>query len=127
MSQEQENQEPLPEWQTREITARLDGSYVIINKGHPYHVPDAGEWAELWAEVHAYAQAHPGQVQQELPPPPPPEPSSEERILAQIAALEAGQTNRMIRGAALGNAEDVARLTAIETQIAALRAELAAL
>ena len=73
------------EWQAHEITGRLDGSYVIIRGGHPYHVPEEGEWAALWAEVHAYAQAHPEQVQQELPPPPP---TPEELLQAQIAEVQ---------------------------------------
>jgi hypothetical protein len=50
-----------------------------------------------------------------------------ERILAQIAALEADQTARMTRGAALGKPEDLARLGEIAAGIAALRAELAGL
>ena len=45
-------------------------------------------------------------------------------IQAQIVALEARQTPRMVRGAALGNPDDVARLQAIEAEITALRAQL---
>ena len=52
---------------------------------------------------------------------------AKEKILAAIAALEATQTQRMVRGAALGKPEDVARLAAIEAEIAALRAELVSL
>ena len=59
-----------------------------------------------------------------LQDPPPPEPL--EAILAGIRALEAQQTPRMLRGAALGNPDDTARLTEIEAQIAALRAQMQA-
>ena len=45
------------------IYTREDGSYVI-NKGL-YHVPNEGEWTELWAEVNAYAKEHPEAVQEE--------------------------------------------------------------
>jgi hypothetical protein len=48
-----------------------------------------------------------------------------ERIKAQMAALEAQQTPRMVRGAALGLAEDVERLGEIEAAIDKLRVELA--
>jgi len=50
-----------------------DGSYVIQRDGYPYHVPNEGEWAELWAQVHEYALANPDKVAPE-PPPPEPEP-----------------------------------------------------
>ena len=39
------------------IYTRLDGSFVINNG--LYHVPNEGEWSELWARVDAYAKAHP--------------------------------------------------------------------
>ena len=48
----------------------------------------------------------------------------EERVYADIATLESKQTPRMVRGAALGNAEDVERLAALENQIKELRAQL---
>ena len=51
-------------------------------------------------------------------------PTSAELIKAQIAVLEARQTDRMVRGAALGIAEDKAMLQAIEDEISALRNEL---
>lgn len=56
------------------IYIRPDGSYVI-NQGL-YHVPNEGEWADLWAEVDAYAKEHPEVVQTE---PTPPEPTPEEQ------------------------------------------------
>ena len=56
-----------------EIIERKDGSYVI-NRGL-FHVPNEGEWADLWTQVDAYAKDHPRNVK--------PEPSPEE-----LAALE---------------------------------------
>jgi hypothetical protein len=62
-----------PEWQSHPITRRPDGSYVVIHGGNPYHVPNEGEWADLWAAVHAYAMTHPDAVTDEPVPPPPTE------------------------------------------------------
>lgn len=60
------------------IYLRPDGSYVIDNG--LFHVPNEGEYAELWKQVNEYAQAHPEVVEEE---PQPPEPTQEE-IEAQI-------------------------------------------
>lgn len=48
-----------------------DDSYVITKNGLPYHVPNEGEYAEEWAEVRAYAEAHPEMVTAEEPYVPP--------------------------------------------------------
>lgn len=48
-----------------------DDSYVITKNGLPYHVPNEGEYAEEWAEVRAYAEAHPEMVTEEEPYVPP--------------------------------------------------------
>jgi hypothetical protein len=45
------------------IYVREDGSYVI-NRGL-YHVPNEGDWAELWKEVNTYAKEHPELIQAE--------------------------------------------------------------
>lgn len=50
------------------ILSRSDGSYLIDRNGFPCHVPNDGEFAELWQEVHAYALAHPEEVTEEPPP-----------------------------------------------------------
>ena len=62
------------------VYVRHDGSYVVNNG--LYHVPSAGEWADLWAQVDAYVKEHPEVVQAE---PTPPEPTPEEQA-AQILA-----------------------------------------
>lgn len=49
------------------IYTRPDGSYVIDNG--MYHVPNEGEYTDLWAQVHAYAQEHPEVVTSELSEP----------------------------------------------------------
>ena len=57
----------------RNIMKRADDSYVIEYNGFPYHVPNEGEFAELWREVHACALARPdevtGEPEEELKPP----------------------------------------------------------
>ena len=60
------------------IIVREDGSYVI-NEGM-YHVPNEGEFVELWAQVDAYAKANLDKVTQEIEPEPEPEhvPTQEE-------------------------------------------------
>ena len=44
------------------IVSRPDGSYVIDFNGNPYHVPNSGEFSELWARVNAYALDNPEEV-----------------------------------------------------------------
>ena len=66
------------------IYTRPDGSY-IVNKGL-YHVPNEGEWADLWEQVDAYAKEHPEVVQAE---PTPPEPTAEELAAQALAEAKA--------------------------------------
>ena len=63
------------------ITRRRDGSYVVGKCGMPYHIPRS--WPE-WAEVEAYAQAHPGEVSEEQAPA---EPTLAERKAAKRAEI----------------------------------------
>lgn len=65
------------------IYTREDGSYVV-NQGL-YHVPNEGEWIELYSQIEQYAVEHPEVVQKE---PTPPEPTQEE----QKAALQSQYT-----------------------------------
>ena len=53
------------------IHRTFDDSYVITKNSMSYHVPNEGEFAEEWAEVRAYAEAHPECVVVEQPYVPP--------------------------------------------------------
>ena len=44
------------------LTRNFDGSYTFVKNGYPYNCPNMGEWLEEYAQVHAYAQAHPDEV-----------------------------------------------------------------
>lgn len=78
-------------WQHSPITRRADGSYVIAYAGYPeYHVPNDDEFATLWAEVDAWAQAHPEQVTDEPAPPVP----TEEELLARAKAIKTAEFDR---------------------------------
>lgn len=50
-----------------------DNSYVVMRNGLPCHVPDSGEFADFFAQLDAYARAHPEVVQVEYPYVPTPE------------------------------------------------------
>ena len=63
------------------IKRTADNSYVIDKNGLPYHVPNEGEFADEWAEINAYAEAHPDEVTLEYPPEPY-EPTFEELMFA---------------------------------------------
>ena len=87
------------DWQSFPVTRRVDGSYVIVYNGLPYHVPDSGKWRDLWAEVDAWAQAHPEQVTDEPAPPVP----TEEELLEQaktkkIAVIDAQTSSAITAG-----------------------------
>ena len=75
----------MSDWRDFPITTRQDGSFVVTRDGFPCHVPDTGEWAGLYAQVSAYAAAHPGQVTPEAPPPPP---TTEELIRRYTARVQ---------------------------------------
>ena len=68
------------------IKRTIDNSYVIEKNGLPYHVPNEGKFTEEWAEVDAYAQAHPDEVTLEYPPEPI-EPTFEELVAAKRAEI----------------------------------------
>lgn len=72
------------------IRRTLDNSYVIND--NTYHVPNMGEWVDQWADVHAYALAHPECVTDELPPPPPTE---DELRQAQAERVRAERDRRL--------------------------------
>ena len=77
------------------ILSRSDGSYVIDRDGWPCHVPNDGEFAELWREVNAYALDHPEEVTEEAPPPPP---SLEEIREQTLRRLQAETRARILSG-----------------------------
>lgn len=66
------------------IVRRQDGSYVITRNGMPYHVPNEGEYAELWVQVDAFAKAHLDEVSDA---PEDPEPTLDEARASAKAAL----------------------------------------
>jgi len=114
------------DWQEHAITARLDGSYVIMKGGMPYHVPNKGEWAGLHAEVAAFAAENPGQVAPENAPTP--EDLAAQRadeIRARLTELDLASI-RPLRALADGSAtdEDRLRIAALDAEAAALREEL---
>ena len=49
------------------IKRTTDNSYVIEKNGLPFHVPNEGKFADEWAEINAYAEAHPEEVILEEP------------------------------------------------------------
>ena len=61
----------------------IDNSYVIVKNGMPYHVPNEGEFVDEWAEVNAYAEAHPEEVELEYPY----EPTFEELVVAKRSGI----------------------------------------
>ena len=74
-------------WQSFPITRRADGSYVITNNGLPYHVPNSDGFTALWAEVDAWAQAHPDQITDEPAP-------TEAELLARAKTLKTSEFDR---------------------------------
>lgn len=71
------------------IHRTVDDSYVITKNGLPCHVyPYAKEFAALWDEVFAYAEAHPECVTEEQPYVPP-VPTLEEVKAAKLSEINA--------------------------------------
>ena len=88
-------------WKTSPVIRRVDGSYVIAYAGYPeYHVPNKDEFTVLWAEIDAYAQAHPEQVIDEPAPLQPTEAELLERAktskLAEINAAYEAATSALV-------------------------------
>ena len=58
----------MKDWNKDKITHRVvDNSYVVFINKLPYHVPNKGEWADLWTQVDEYTKAHPEVVTEEHP------------------------------------------------------------
>ena len=49
------------------LIKNIDGSYTFIKNRMPYNCPNFGEWVEEFAEVDAYAKAHPEEVTTQQP------------------------------------------------------------
>ena len=75
------------------IYKRHDGSYVI-NHGL-YHVPNEGEWADLWAQIDAYTKKHPEVVK---PEPGEPEPTLEEERTAALSRIDSATSAAILAG-----------------------------
>lgn len=73
------------------IYLREDGSYVV-DKGL-YHVPNEGDWVELWKQIDKYVEQHPDKVQ--------PEPTFEEqeakRAAEEFASLTPEEQNAFLQ------------------------------
>ena len=63
--------EDIVKMEYKNLTKNLDGSYTFDKNGLPYNCPNFGEWAEEYAQVHAYALDHPDEVTEQTPPPQP--------------------------------------------------------
>ena len=79
------------------IHRTFDDSYVITKNSMSYHVPNEGEFAEEWAEVRAYAEAHPECVVVEQPYVPP-VPTLEELKIAKKAQIDAETSAAILSG-----------------------------
>ena len=91
----------MSNWKKSTIIRRADGSYVVPYNGYPeFHVPNTARYAVLWAEIDAYAQAHPEQVTDEPAPPQPTEAELLERTktskLAEINAAYEAATSALV-------------------------------
>lgn len=101
------------------IIKRLaDNSYIIEKNGLPYHVPNEGEFAEEWAEINAYAEAHPEEVTLEEPY----EPTEEEIAAAEKAQMEA-EVNAILTAKSRANMVQTMSFTSAEFSLLA-KAEL---
>ncbi len=77
------------------VVVRHDGTFEIIKNGLPYHVIDTDP---LFAEVSAYASAHPDQVAYELPSTPPTSPTLDEVKGAKRSELMAARDGLISAG-----------------------------
>jgi len=110
------------------VHARPDGSFVV--NGGMYHVPNAGEFAKVWAAIYKHVQGYPDVLRPE-PEPGLPEPAQADRGQAGIAAVDARldeidrESIRPLRAVAGASASDAdkAKLAALEREAAALREE----
>lgn len=100
------------------IKRTSDNSYVIDKNGLPYHVPNEGEFAEEWAEINAYAEAHPDEVILEEPYVP-----TEEEIAEAEKQAAIRQSNAVLEAKSRASLVQTASFTAAEFSLLA-KAEL---
>lgn len=100
------------------IKRTADNSYVIDKNGLPYHVPNEGKFAAEWAEINAYAEAHPDEVILEEPYVP-----TEEEIAEAEKQAAIRQSNAVLEAKSRANLVQTASFTAAEFSLLA-KAEL---
>ena len=100
------------------IKRTTDNSYVIDKNGLPFHVPNEGEFADEWAEINAYAEAHPEEVILEEPYVP-----TEEEIAEAEKQAAVSQANAVLEAKSRANLVQTASFTAAEFSLLA-KAEL---
>ena len=100
------------------IKRTADNSYVIDKNGRPFHVPNEGEFADEWAEINAYAEAHPDEVILEEPYVP-----TEEEIAEAEKQDAIRQSNAVLEAKSRANLVQTASFTAAEFSLLA-KAEL---
>lgn len=100
------------------IKRTIDGSFVIDKNGLPYHVPNEGEFADEWAEINAYAEAHPEEVILEEPYVP-----TEEEIAEAEKQAAVSQANAVLEAKSRAALVQTASFTAAEFSLLA-KAEL---
>ena len=100
------------------IKRTADNSYVIDKNGLPYHVPNEGEFADEWAEINAYAEAHPEEVILEEPYVP-----TEEEIAEAEKQAAVSQANAVLEAKSRASLVQTASFTAAEFSLLA-KAEL---
>ena len=100
------------------IKRTADNSYVIDKNGLPFHVPNEGEFADEWAEINAYAEAHPEEVILEEPYVP-----TEEEIAEAEKQAAVSQANAVLEAKSRAALVQTASFTAAEFSLLA-KAEL---
>ena len=73
-------------WKQFPIYGREDGSFVVMHNGLSYHVPNEGEWVDLYAEVLKFVTENNIELQEE-PKPEEPEVDIEAMVLAKRERL----------------------------------------
>ena len=96
------------------IKRTADNSYVIDKNGLPFHVPNEGEFADEWAEINAYAEAHPDEVILEEPYVP-----TEEEIAEAEKQAAIRQSNAVLEAKSRANLVQTASFTAAEFSLLA--------